>query len=194
MYIEKVFMKILTTIIVIVGIGFVVLAVVKLVNNSKYDKLYYEVSEPFKISNFYNNNKFENTNFDTIHYEKKYHIIYLFSSDDCSPCTKEILDYYDIVKRQYNKFSIQQIGIIVDSSVLRLRMYLKRNTFNMPIFYGYDIDNTEPLQKYNNRDVKRQVVVVDSYKNEIIFRIYLRKGYVTDEAEKINILNNIFNK
>lgn len=184
-------MKYLTIFIVILGVGFLALGVLEYLDQMKYEKPFYKVHESIDVVKFYKSNDFEKRDTNSVHVDKKYHIIYFFTSDDCSPCTKEINDYYDLIKDKYSDMSIQQVGVISDTSMMRVRMFIRKNEFKMPIYYGYDSNYLTKLNTYNSKIVNRQLIIIDSEKKEIVLRAYLRKGYISDIKEKMNMLNTI---
>ena len=169
-------MKHLTKVIIIIGIIFIILGIVKYIQNMNYVRSYYKVSENFDVISFYNCSKFNFQDMDSIKNIKKYHVLFLFSSDDCDPCIKEVIAYSELLKNKYSNYSIQSAAVVVDTNSMRLKMFIRRNTFHVPIIYGYDSSYVKQLQLYNGREQKRQIIIIDTHKKEIILRVFLKKG------------------
>lgn len=147
------------------------------------DSLDIAVNEKFDTKKFYEKNKFFSSS-GKLKLTSEYLAIFLFTTDDCNPCLKELKSMSDFIDLNFTEEKINKILIIADKNINKARWYSRFINFNIETMYGYDQEYIKVLEKFEEIKLKRQLIIVNLETNTIVRRIKLVKGKTTSIDEK----------
>lgn len=148
-----------------------------------------ETTEAFDLDEFLEKTDF--AKMDSLDSKKSITLLYMITTNSCNPCIKEVQHFHSIIDENGLKNKFNQFLIVTDAKVNKAKRFARTVQFDIPVFYGYDSNYVNVLQKFGNETEERQLIVIDNMSKQIVKRIKLKVGVITEKEDKLDLINSI---